>query len=197
MLILSNPLEQFEISLLLPFNILITNISISNLTVYFIINTFLISFFNSLFINNLKIFSSSLWQSIFEKIYITLLTIFYETLENNSKKYFPILTSLFMYVLISNLTGLLPYSFTTTSHLIVTFTISMSFFIGITLILIITNGINTLSLFLPTGVPLIITPLLIFIEVISYFIKVFTLAIRLFTNMTSGHTLLKVIASFC
>nr|UBY46094.1 Atp6 [Porphyridium purpureum] len=202
-MLISNPLEQFEVSLLLPFE-LIFNFSISSthhLTAYLIINTILTSFFCILITSNLKIFPSCSWQLFFEKAYMALMMLFYETLEDNGRKFFPVLTTLFLLILISNLTGLVPYSFTATSHIISTYTLSSAFFIGISIIstMINVNGVSALSLFLPPGVPLILTPLLlyIFIEIISYFIKVFTLAIRLFTNMTSGHTLLKVIASFC
>jgi len=91
---------------------------------------------------------------------------------------------------------MIPYSFTVTSHIIFTFSLSLSIFIGINIIGIRTHGFKFFNLFLPKGVPLIIVPLLITIEIISYLIKVFTLSIRLFANMTSGHALLKIIAGF-
>lgn len=91
---------------------------------------------------------------------------------------------------------MVPYSFTVTSHIIFTFGLALSIFIGVNIIGIQTHGINFFSLFLPRGVPLFIVPLIITIELLSYSIKVFTLSIRLFANMTSGHTLLKIIAGF-
>lgn len=91
---------------------------------------------------------------------------------------------------------MIPYSFTVTSHIIFTFGLALSLFIGINIIGVREHGIKFFSLFLPKGVPLIIMPLLVTIEIISYLIKVFTLSIRLFANMTSGHTLLKIIAGF-
>lgn len=91
---------------------------------------------------------------------------------------------------------MVPYSFTVTSHIIFTFSLALSIFIGINIIGVKTHGFKFFSLFLPKGVPLAIMPLLITIEIVSYIIKVFTLSIRLFANMTSGHTLLKIIAGF-
>lgn len=88
------------------------------------------------------------------------------------------------------------YSSTITSHIAFTFGLSFSLFIGINIIGVYAHGFNFLCVFLPKGVPVFIIPLLIGIEFISYIIKVFTLAIRLFANITSGHTLLKIIASF-
>ena len=91
---------------------------------------------------------------------------------------------------------MIPFSFTVTSHITFTFGLALSIFVGINIIGIQTQGLNFFSLFLPKGVPLVIMPLLVTIELVSYIIKVFTLSIRLFANMTSGHTLLKIIASF-
>jgi len=91
---------------------------------------------------------------------------------------------------------MVPYSFTITSHIIFTFSLALSIFLGINIIGIQTHGLNFFSLFLPKGVPIFIVPLLITIEFLSYIVKVFTLSIRLFANMTSGHTLLKIIAGF-
>jgi len=104
--------------------------------------------------------------------------------------------ALFVYLFCINLCGLIPYSFTATSHIFFTFQLALIFFIGINIILVIEQRLGFLCLFLPKNVPPAIVPLLVVIEVISYCIKVFTLSIRLFANMTSGHTLLKVIGGF-
>ena len=119
--------------------------------------------------------------------------------ENLSKKgeiYFPFIFTLHLFLLFCNVLGMIPYSFTVTSHIIFTFSLSLSIFLGINIIGVQKHGINFFSLFLPRGVPLIIVPLIITIEFLSYIVKVFTLSIRLFANMTSGHTLLKIIAGF-
>ena len=119
-----------------------------------------------------------------------------DNLGKKGEVYFPFIFSLHLILLLCNLFGMIPYSFTVTSHIAFTFGLALSIFIGINIIGVQTQGLNFFSLFLPKGVPLIIIPLLITIEFISYIIKVFTLSIRLFANMTSGHTLLKIIAGF-
>lgn len=112
------------------------------------------------------------------------------------ESYFSFIFSLYLVLLYCNFIGMVPYSFTITSHIIFTFSLALSIFIGINIIGIQTHGFKFFALFLPRGVPLIIVPLLVTIEFLSYTVKVFTLSIRLFANMTSGHTLLKIIAGF-
>jgi F-type H+-transporting ATPase subunit a len=119
-----------------------------------------------------------------------------ENLGTKGEYYFPFIFVLHLMLLTCNLIGMVPYTFTVTSHIAFTFGLALSIFIGINIIGIQTHGIKFFSLFLPRGVPLIIVPLLVTIEFISYTVKVFTLSIRLFANMTSGHTLLKIIAGF-
>jgi len=112
-------------------------------------------------------------------------------------KYFSFIFTLFMFILLGNLIGMMPYSFTWTSHIIVTFAISFFIFIAVTLIAIAKHGlINFLKFFAPSGVPKPMLILLIPIEVISYLSRPISLSVRLFANMMAGHTLLKVIAGF-
>lgn len=92
---------------------------------------------------------------------------------------------------------MIPYSFTATSHFSVTFFLSLTFFIGINIIGSLFNGILFINLFLPKNIPVFLTPLLFFLEIVSYFSRVFSLAIRLFANMMSGHALMKILAGFC
>ena len=104
--------------------------------------------------------------------------------------------TLFTFILISNLIGLVPYSFTSTSHLIVTFFLAAMTFIGINIIGGQTHGVHFFSLFFPPGSPLGLAPLLIPIEIVSYIFRPISLSVRLFANMMAGHTLLKVIGGF-
>ena len=104
------------------------------------------------------------------------------------QKYFPFVFTLFMFVLFCNMLGMIPYSFTVTSHIIVTFALAAFVFLGVTLIGFIKHGIGFLKFFVPSGVPVVMLPLLVVIEVISY--------LTLFANMMAGHTMLKVFASF-
>nr|YP_011017770.1 ATP synthase F0 subunit a [Polysiphonia morrowii]WQF69616.1 ATP synthase F0 subunit a [Polysiphonia morrowii] len=195
MITLFSPLEQFEIINIIPiyfysFNLSFTNASLLMLFVIFFSFFWLsLSFFKANLIPNY-------WQLLHEEFYSLTTSIVYENLNLKGEIYFPFIFSLHLFLLFSNLLGMIPYSFTITSHIAFTFGLSLSIFIGINIIGLKTHGINFFSLFLPRNVPLIIVPLLITIEFLSYIVKVFTLAIRLFANMTSGHTLLKIIAGF-
>ena len=119
-----------------------------------------------------------------------------DTVGNKGEKFFPYIFSLFTFILIANLIGLVPYSFTITSHLIVTFSLAIATFIGINLICLREHGYHIFSLFLPAGSSLGLAFVLVPIEVVSYFVRPVSLSVRLFANMMAGHTLLKVIAGF-
>jgi F-type H+-transporting ATPase subunit a len=112
------------------------------------------------------------------------------------KKYFPFVLTLFVFILFCNVLGLVPYSFTPTSHIIVTFAMAAVVFVGVTLIGFARHGVHFLSLFVPKGVPFVLLLLLVPIEIISYFVRPFSLSIRLFANMLAGHTMLKVFGGF-
>jgi ATP synthase subunit 6 len=103
---------------------------------------------------------------------------------------------MFSFILACNLIGMIPFSFTATSHIIVTLSLALLVFIGINVIGVKTHGLHLLSLFLPAGAPLAMAPLLVFIEFVSYIFRVLSLSIRLFANLMSGHTLLKILATF-
>nr|UVF63020.1 ATP synthase F0 subunit 6 [Synarthrophyton patena] len=193
--IITSPLEQFEIVTLFPFSCIGLNISITNSSFFLIFSSFISIFW--LFLSFLK---SSLipnpWQLVQESFFLLTINIIKDNLGLRGEIYFPFIFTLHLILLSCNLVGMVPYSFTVTSHIIFTFSLALSIFIGINIIGVRTHGFKFFSLFLPRGVPLIIIPLLVTIELVSYVIKVFTLSIRLFANMTSGHTLLKIIAGF-
>lgn len=193
--IIFSPLEQFEIISIYPLQYFNFNISITNFSLF----TFLI-LFCSLFWISLSFYKNTIlpsyWQLLFEEFYFITVNIIRENLSKKGEFYFPFIFSLHLFLLFANLIGMIPYSFTITSHIVLTFSLALSIFIGINIIGIKKHGVNFFSLFLPRGVPLIIVPLIVTIEFLSYIVKVFTLSIRLFANMTSGHTLLKIIAGF-
>ena len=112
------------------------------------------------------------------------------------EKYFPFIFTLFVFVLLSNLIGLVPYSFTLTSHLIVTFALAMIVFISVNIAGARIHGLKMFSLFLPAGTTFPLSLLLVPIEFVSYMFKPISLSVRLFANLMAGHTLLKVIAGF-
>lgn len=119
-----------------------------------------------------------------------------ENIDSAKPIFFPYIFSYFLVLLSYNLLGMLPYSFTITSHIIITFFLSLSAFIGINVIALLKHNIAIFNLFLPKGVPTFIIPFLVIIEFISYVARVFSLAIRLFANMMSGHTLMKILVGF-
>jgi F-type H+-transporting ATPase subunit a len=137
------------------------------------------------------------WQSMAELSYSFVADMVRDNVGNEGRKYFPIIFSIFMFVLFGNILGLTPYiGFTFTSHIAVTLTMALSVFIGVTLIGIARHGLHFFTFFVPGGVPAIMLPLLVPIEIISYLSRPVSLSIRLFANMTAGHTMMKVFALF-
>jgi len=119
-----------------------------------------------------------------------------DTAGSKAKPYFPFVFSLFMFVLFCNMLGMLPYSFTVTSHIIVTFALAAVIFVGVTIIGFVNHGVGYLKLFIPSGVPVFLLPLIVIIEIISYLSRPVSLSVRLFANMMAGHTMLKVFGGF-
>nr|WCH57938.1 ATP synthase F0 subunit a [Hypnea nidifica] len=193
--IIASPLEQFEIVTLIPLQVGGLNFSLTNSSLFLII-----AFIFILFWTSLSFFKASLipnnWQSIKESFYKVTSSIVEDNIGKKGEYYLPFIFTLHLILLYSNLIGMIPYSFTVASHIVFTFSLALSIFIGINIIGVQTHGFKFFALFLPKGVPLAIVPLLVTIEFLSYIVKVFTLSIRLFANMTSGHTLLKIIAGF-
>ena len=135
-------------------------------------------------------------QSVAESLYEVIDNMTHEILHENARRYFPFVLTLFCFILFANVLGLVPYSFTVTSHLIVTLSLALTVFIGATIIGFIRNGFGYLKLFVPSGVPAVLLPLVVVIEIVSYFIRPMSLSIRLFANMMAGHMMLKVMAGF-
>lgn len=136
------------------------------------------------------------WQCAAELAYEFVAGLLRDTVGQEGRKYFPFVFTLFMFILFGNLLGMVPYSFTFTSHIIVTFALAFVIFIGVTVLGFAKHGMHFFSFFVPPGTPLPMYPLLIPIEVISYLSRPISLSVRLFANMLAGHTLLKVIAGF-
>ncbi len=135
-------------------------------------------------------------QSIAESLYEVIDNMTHEILHENAKRYFPFVLTLFCFILFANVLGMVPYSFTVTSHLIVSLSLALTVFIGATIIGFMRNGFGYLKLFVPSGVPAVLLPLVVVIEIVSYFIRPMSLSIRLFANMMAGHMMLKVMAGF-
>jgi ATP synthase subunit 6 len=196
---LSSPLEQFQILPLLPFHLGNIDFSFTNATVLGLIIILLLF---TLLICALEVktfsffFIPNRWQSLFEILYKAIVSMVGENVGAKGQEFFPFVFSLFLFLVFSNLIGLIPYSYTLTSHLIVTLTLAMVVFLSVNILCAREHGWRMFSLFLPAGTSLGLAFLLVPIELISYIFKPVSLAIRLFANMMAGHTLLKVIAGF-
>ena len=136
------------------------------------------------------------WQLLLESIYEVVSQLVFDNLNEEGEKYFPFISVIFTFILFNNLIGLVPYSFTVTSHLIVTFILSFSIFIGVISICVNNHGVQMFSIFLPANTSFFLALLLVPIELISYVFKPISLGVRLFANLMAGHTLLKVIVGF-
>jgi F-type H+-transporting ATPase subunit a len=111
-------------------------------------------------------------------------------------KFFPVIFSLFMFICVSNLIGIIPYTFTVSSHLIVTAALALLVFLIVLFYGLYKNGLKFFKLFVPSGVPIYIMPMVVLIEIISFFLRPVSHSVRLFANMLAGHIALKVFASF-
>jgi ATP synthase subunit 6 len=197
------PLEQFQILSMFSMKILSLDFSITN---FLLINALaLTSFVGFIYYNSSKenylneaslFFSPNSWQKGIESISEITAQLISDIIATDNEKYFPIISVLFNFILFSNLIGLIPYSFTATSHLIITFTLSFSVFIGINIITFEKYKMKTFSLFLPANTSFFLALLLVPIEFISYIAKPISLGVRLFINLMAGHSLLKVIIGF-
>ena len=136
------------------------------------------------------------WQNLIEKLYALVTQLLSDIISTGSEKYLPFLSVVFMFILTNNLIGLVPYSFTTTSYITLTFFMSFSIFIGMTIIGFQRHGLNFFSLFLPANTGFFLALILVPIELVSYIAKPISLGVRLFINLMAGHTLLKVIVGF-
>ena len=195
---LLTPLEQFQIVSLFSIKLFSLDFSFTNL---FLINIITLVSFSTL-ITFISADDSSFflipnnWQTLIETVYETVSQLLFDNISTEGEKYFPFVSVLFLFILLVNLVGLIPYSFTITSHLIVTFTLSFAVFIGVNIICIKIHKIEILSLFIPSNTAFGLALLLVPIEFIAYLFKPLSLGIRLFANLMAGHTLLKVIVGF-
>jgi len=190
-----SPLAQFEIKRLVEIDLGGIDASFTNSSMWMIISIVAITAMLTLSMRG-RAMVPGRWQSIAELSYEFIANMLRENVGAEGRHYFPFVFTLFMFILFANVLGLIPYSFTTTSHIIVTFGMAIVVFLGVTLIGVIRHKGKFLSLFVPSGVPVFLMPLLIPIEIISYLTRPVSLSLRLFANMMAGHTLLKVFGGF-
>ena len=188
-----DPIHQFVINRIIPLDIGGIDISFTNSALWAVIATVCASL---LFIMAPRNLIPTRLQSVAESIYEVVDNMTHEVLHENARTYFPFVLTLFVFILFANVLGLIPYSFTVTSHIVITLALALVVFIGATIIGFIRNGFGYLKLFVPSGVPALLLPLVVLIEIVSYFIRPMSLSIRLFANMMAGHMMLKVMAGF-
>jgi ATP synthase subunit 6 len=197
MTLLFSPLEQFRIVDLIKLGIGKYDISLTNSSLNLLIILTILTLILRNFNNTKKLFViPSNWQLVLENLYKFILSIVTDQIGNEGKKYFTLLTSIFIFILLSNFLGMIPYTLTITSHPIITLGFALSLFIGITTIGLLKHGLHFFHLFVPSGVPVALLPIIVIIEIISYLTRPLSLGVRLFANMFAGHTLLNIISLF-
>ncbi len=192
----SNPMHQFTVNRIGPeIKIEGIDLSFTNASLFMVISASTILLFLFLGSKEKKIIPDKM-QFIVEMFYSFVAKMISDTAGSKAKPYFPFIFSLFMFVLFCNMIGMLPYSFTVTSHIIVTLIMALFIFIAVTIIGFIKHGFKYLRIFVPSGVPTVLLPLITVIEIISYLSRPVSLSVRLFANMMAGHTMLKVFGGF-
>ena len=194
-----SPLDQFEIRNLFSIETPLLdymNLSITNIGLYMTIAVFL-AFSVSILANNIAKITPNKWSLAKETLYATILSIVVNQINNKGgQAYFPFMYALFIFILINNLIGMVPYSFASTSHFILTFSLSFTVVLGATVLGFKEHGLKFFSLFVPAGCPLGLLPLLVLIEFISYLARNVSLGLRLAANILSGHMLLNILSGF-
>jgi F-type H+-transporting ATPase subunit a len=191
----ANPIEQFKIKPIIPLEIGGVDVSFTNSAVMMVISVVLITAFLTLSVRSRALVPGR-WQSMAEVFYEFIAGMLRDNVGSAGRKYFPFIFSLFMFVMFGNLLGMVPGAFTYTSHVIVTFGMAIVVFTGVTIIGFARHGTHFLRMFFPEGAPIATAVILVPIELISYFSRPFSLAVRLFANMTVGHIILKVLGGF-
>ena len=190
-----SPLEQFVWKPIVPAEISGVDVSFSNSSLFMSITVVVATLFLVLGMRRSAIVPGR-WQVAVELSYEFIAGLLRDTVGAEGRKYFPVVFTLFMFVLLGNLLGMVPYSFTFTSHIVVTFAMAIVIFTFVTILGFVKHGMHFFSFFAPPGTPVVMLPLLVPIEIISYLSRPISLSVRLFANMLAGHTLIKVIACF-
>ena len=192
---MAGPLAQFQVKPIAQLSAGGMDISFTNSALWMVITAVVITVFMVIGMRKRELVPGP-WQSLAETSYEFIGNMIKDNVGDEGRKFFPFIFTLFMFVLFGNLLGLLPYSFTFTSHIIVTAVMALVVFVGVTLVGIAKHGLHFFSFFVPSGVPGFMIPIMIPIEVVSYLSRPVSLSIRLFANMMAGHTMMKVFAGF-
>lgn len=190
-----DPISQFAITPIFEFNIGGYNLAYTNSSLFMTIAVGLIGLFFLIASKRADLIPSRM-QAAAEMSYEGIANLVRENAGPEAMKFFPLIFAIFFLVLLGNLLGMIPGSFTFTSHIAVTAAMAFTLFLFITVLGFAIHGLHFLSRFLPPGVPMVMAPLIFILEVISYFVRPVTLSVRLFANMMAGHMVLKVFAYF-
>ncbi len=188
-------MEQFEIQRLLKLDLFGLDASFTNASAFMVAAVLIIVLLLNWAMSSRSLVPTRV-QSVAELAYEFVANMVYENTGKEGMKYFPFVFTLFIFILCLNMLGMLPYSFTVTSHIVVTFALAALVFVVVTAIGFARHGLGFLKLFMPEGLPLPLVPIIVPIEIISYLIRPISLSVRLFANMMAGHTMLKVFAGF-
>ena len=192
---MASPVEQFKLKSLVPLELGGVDLSFTTSSLWMTVTVAAVTAFLTLSMRGGRLVPGR-WQSMAEMSYEFIANMIRENVGAEGRKYFPFIFTLFMFILVGNLVGMIPFAYTFTSQIIVTFVMAATIFVGVTVIGLIRHGLHFFSLFVPSGTPLILAPLLIPIEIISYFVRPVSLSVRLFANMMAGHTMMKVFGGF-
>lgn len=192
---MADPMHQFQIATLIPFHIGGVDLSFTNSSLWMLIGAVL-SIVGLTIASERKAMIPGRLQVGAESLYNFIDNLITENVGAGAKQYFPLVFTLFVMVLVGNFLGMVPYSFTYTSHLAVTAGLALMVFFTVLVIGIARHGTHFFSLFVPPGVPMWLLWLVVLIEIVSFISRPITLSVRLFANMVAGHVLMKVIAGF-
>ncbi|WP_136660422.1 F0F1 ATP synthase subunit A [Nitratireductor sp. XY-223] len=191
----NDPIHQFQISKIIPIEVGGLDFSFTNSSLFMVATVAAASGFLFLTTSNRGMVPSRM-QSISEMCYEFVASMLRDGAGSAGMRFFPMVFSLFMFVLVANLLGMFPYFFTVTSHIIVTFALAILVIGTVVVYGFMKHGLGFLNLFVPSGVPGMLLPLVVLIEVISFLSRPISLSVRLFANMLAGHITLKVFAGF-
>jgi F-type H+-transporting ATPase subunit a len=191
-----DPIHQFQLNPIIPlFTIGGQEIAFTNSAAFMVATVVIVAAF-LLVPTGARAIVPGRWQSLAEMSYEFVASTVKQTTGTEGMKFFPLVFSLFMFVLFANMFGMIPYSFTVTSHIIVTFALAMLVMGVVIGYGVYKHGWHFLRLFVPSGIPKVLLPLVVGIEIISFLSRPISLSVRLFANMLAGHITLKVFASF-
>ena len=191
----NDPISQFNIKELIPLEIGSTNISFTNSSLFMVATVIVTSAF-FIWATSRRGMIPTRAQSFAETTYEFVANMLRDAAGSDGMRFFPLVFSLFLFILVINMFGMFPYFFTVTSHIIITVALALLVFFTVIAYGLYKNGLGFFKLFVPSGVPVFVLPLVVLIEIISFFSRPISHSVRLFANMLAGHITLKVFAGF-